>query len=248
MLIRGALIFRMDKKSPGCLLGRFTVVAMFLLVVGCGEKEPSVNTPEYRAAHGVVEGNVNIVEISGVLFRLPEDTDFDVYSSGVIQPGRADRLTIRLYMDRRGLRDRKNFSTEGLTWIDISRMGDPNGRKNLQIEQERLGLPTVRPSLGLVEYPLQEPVSQAEYSGSYIYVPYGESKGSVRELYCTVAWPKDPDKVNGDCRASYYLDSGLLVQVLFPYRALVNWKSVMKAAVEEVERIEFKASARGGAL
>lgn len=122
-------------------------------------------------------------------------------------------------------------------------MGDPNGRKNLQIEQERLGLPTVRPSLGLVEYPLQEPVSQAEYSGSYIYVPYGESKGSVRELYCTVAWPKDPDKVNGDCRASYYLDSGLLVQVLFPYRALVNWKSIMKAAVEEVERIEFKASA-----
>ncbi|QZX85601.1 hypothetical protein [Metapseudomonas otitidis] len=242
------MIFMMNRKSSGFLLGRFTVVAMCLLVVACGEKEPSVNTPKYRAAHGVVEGDVNVIEVSGVLFRLPKDTDFDVYSSGVIQPGRADRLTIRLYMDHRGLHDRKKISTEGLTWIDISRMGDPNGKTNFQVEQERLGLPTVRPSLGLIEYPLQEPVSQAEYSGSYIYIPYGEAKGSVRELYCTVAWPKDPDKVNGDCRASYYLDSGLLVQVLFPYRALVNWKSIMRAVVQELGRIEIKANAQGGAL
>ncbi|WP_236214586.1 hypothetical protein [Metapseudomonas otitidis] len=80
------------------MISRFTVVAVFLLVVACGEKKPSANTPEYRAAHGIVEGSVNLIEVAGDVFQLPPGADFDVYSYGDIKMGEADKLIVRIHM------------------------------------------------------------------------------------------------------------------------------------------------------
>ncbi|MFV0885189.1 hypothetical protein ACNKH9_00495 [Metapseudomonas otitidis] len=235
----GALIFIMDRKSFGLLIGRFTVVAVFLLVVACGEKKPSANTPEYRAAHGIVEGSVNLIEVAGDVFQLPPGADFDVYSYGDIKMGEADKLIMRIHMSHAIEGKDVSASANGVSvvWVDILKMGDTQGKTYLEAKEDRLGVPVERKSLDLVEYPLSMPLSEAEYSGEYIYVPADGVSGNGREFFCSVARPKDPSKTRGDCRAFYYLSSGLLVDVLFDYRALPNWKAIMEEVRQTVEGI-----------
>lgn len=186
----GALIFMMDRKSFGLLIGRFTVVAVFLLVVAFGEKKPSANTPEYRAAHGIVEGSVNLIEVAGDVFQLPPGADSDVYSYGDIKMGEADKLIMWIHMSHAIEGKDVSASANGVSvvWVDI-----------------------LKPADGV--------------------------SGNGREFFCSVARPKDPSKTRGDCRAFYYLSSGLLVDVLFDYRALPNWKAIMEEVCQTVEGI-----------
>ncbi|MGC8101359.1 hypothetical protein [Metapseudomonas otitidis] len=205
--IRGWRVDFYDRQSFGFLIGRFTVVAVFLLVVACGEKKPSANTPEYRAAHGVVEGSVNLIEVAGDVFQLPPGADFDVYSYGDIKMGEADKLIMRIHMSHAIEGKDASASENGVSvvWVDILKMGDPQSKTYLEAKEDRLGVPVERKSLDLVEYPLNMPLSEAEYSAEYIYVPTDGVSGNDREFFCSVARPKDPSKARGDCRAFYYL-------------------------------------------
>ncbi|WP_165665262.1 hypothetical protein [Metapseudomonas otitidis] len=228
-----------DRKSFGLLIGRFIVVAVFLLVVACGEKKPSANTPEYRAAHGIVEGSVNLTEVVGDVFQLPPGADFDVYFYGDIKMGEVDKLIMRIDMSHAIEGKDVSASENGVSvvWADILKMGDPQGKTYLEAKKDRLGVPVERKSLDLVEYPLNMPLSEAEYSAEYIHVPADGVSGNGREFFCSVARPKDPSKTRGECPAFYYLSSGLLVDVLFDYRAIPSWKAIMEEVRQTVEGI-----------
>lgn len=219
-----------------CLLMLFICFAL----VACGKERPATHTPEYRAAHGLVEGGDNRVEVSGVPFRVPSDLEFDVYSAGDIRPGKADELTLHLFIDQAGLHKGNPVPTarDSRIRVEISRMGDPNGKSYFEGEKERAEAPIVRPALGLAEYPLKGPAAEAEYSGTYVYVPSDGPRGNGREFFCSVAWPKDPVLRNGHCRAYYYLGSGLQVRVFFEYSALVNWHVIMETVRREVGGIQ----------
>lgn len=212
-----------------------------MALVACGKGRPAANSPEYRAAHGIVEGEANTVEVSGVSFRVPSDVEFEVYSTEEIRPGKADELSLLLYIGQAGIHkgDPVPTARDSRIRVDISRMGDPGGKSYFEGEKERAEAPVVRPALGLVEYPLKGPAAEAEYSGAYVYIPLDGPRGHGREFFCSVARPKDPVLRNGDCNAYYYLDSGLQVRILFEYSALVNWRVIMETVRREVDDIQI---------
>ncbi|MDU9416753.1 hypothetical protein [Pseudomonas sp. zfem005] len=220
-----------------CRLGALLIC---LALVACGKEKPAPHTPEYRAAHGIVEGEANTIEVSGTTFRVPNDVEFEVYSSGDIHPGKADELTLRLFIDQAGIHKGNPVpvARDSRVRVEISKMGDPNGKSYFEGEKERAEAPIARPSMELIEYPLKVPAAQAEHSGTSVYVAADGVRGNGREFYCSVGWPKDPAKTNGSCRAYYFLTSGLMVQVFFEYSALANWNVIMSEVRREVESIE----------
>ncbi|MCU9950592.1 hypothetical protein [Pseudomonas sp. PDM13] len=232
---------RLSVSGHGETYSGLTILLVCLALVACGKERPATHTPEYRAAHGIVEGAANTIEVSGVSFRIPNDVEFDVYSSEDIRPGKADELSLLLFIDQAGIHKGNPVPTarNSRVMVDILKMGDPNGKTYFEAEKEEAETPVARPTLGLIEYPLKGPAAEAEYSGAYVYVPADGPRGNGREFFCSVARPKDPVLRNGDCNAYYYLGSGLQVRVLFEYSALVNWRVIMEAVRREVSGIQM---------
>ena len=94
---------RLSVSGHGETYSGLAILLVCLALVSCGKERPAPHTPEYREAHGLVEGGDNRVEVSGVPFRVPSDLEFDVYSAGDIRPGKADELTLHLFIDQAGL-------------------------------------------------------------------------------------------------------------------------------------------------
>ncbi|WP_165677689.1 hypothetical protein [Metapseudomonas otitidis] len=220
---------------------RLVVSLICLALMACGKERPHLHTPEYRAANGDVEGEVNTIDISGTSFRVPPDVQFEVYSSGDIQPGKADELTLLLFIDQAGIHKGSSppVTRDSRVRVEISRMGDPNGKSYFEGEKQRAGVPITHPELGLVEYPLKVPAAQAEFSGTFVFVAAEGAQGNGREFYCSLGRPSELKERNGSCRAYYFLPSGLMVQVFFEYSALVNWEIIMNEVRRELESIEI---------
>jgi hypothetical protein len=224
-------------RLRSCLSAIFICMAL----VACGKESPATNSPEYRAAHGIVEGEANTVEVSGVSFRVPSDVEFEVYSTEEIRPDKADELTLLLFIDQAGIHKGSPppVTRDSRVRVEISRMGDPNGKSYFEGEKQRVGVPIARPEWGLIEYPLKVPAAQAEFSGTFVYVASEGVQGNGREFYCSVGRPSELKERNGSCRAYYFLPSGLMVQVFFEYSALVNWEIIMSEVRRELESVEI---------
>lgn len=61
------------------------------------EGKPATNTPENRAAHGYVEGQVNEIKLGDALLRFPAGVQFEPSTLHKIVKGRADTIRFGIF-------------------------------------------------------------------------------------------------------------------------------------------------------
>ncbi|WP_147466602.1 hypothetical protein [Pseudomonas cichorii] len=215
---------------------------LFLLLVACNKEAPKPNTPEYRTAHGVIEGKSNTIQVAGSTFRLPRDVEFDVYTAGVIQAAKADMLTLYFNMGFLFTPPRAGPAGKGekhMIRTEISTKGNPAQRVSL-LSVEKTGTPVERTDLDLIEYPVNDP-SFTDVSRTYIYQTRGSDNTTPpTEFFCWIVWSKDSSRKNGTCRTSFYSQSGLLIQSFFSYDLLKDWKSINKEVHDKTDAYVMK--------
>ncbi|MFJ4145698.1 hypothetical protein [Pseudomonas sp. NPDC089734] len=219
------------------------LIPLFLFMAACNKEAPGINTPEYRAAHGITEGEPNSVQVAGSTFLLPRDVEFDLYTAGTIQAGKADKLTLYLNMGFLFTPPRTGSAGKGekhMIRTEISSRGNPDHGERLLSLDEKTGTPVDRVDLDLIEYPINSP-APADNSRTYIYrarEPGSNAKPTA--FFCSVVWPNDPSRRNGTCRTSFYNHSGLLIQSFFSYDLLKYWKAITDDVRHKTEAYEIK--------
>lgn len=194
------------------------------------------NTPEYRAAHGIVEGQESTILVGQSKFRLPAETVFDVYTSGDIYPNQADQLHLYINMARALNVDsslveyhRPNKLGRYIVRVEIKYRGRPSAENSIFFSAKRLSDPRVREDLNLIEYRHLSP-PPTEYSEQFIYKAIEKSSTGIfplhTEISCSVVWSNDETKRNGLCWMTYYLP-GLVVQSFFSHDLLAHWKEIL---------------------
>lgn len=227
------------------ILQRCFLWAVSLALLGaCTKEKPISNTPEYRVAHGIVEGMANTLRVGDSAFQLPPDAVFDVYTADAIQPYRADKLTLFISVDRLlNPAPRAGAIAKGDGYVvraEISHRGPPAEGFSHEVDPQALRGPVARQDLGLLEFVRATPPPTA-YHADHVYRPIHQ-EGDQRdvEIFCGLAWPNDPARINGLCRTAYHTPSGLLVQSYFEYGLLRHWLVVTKEVKERVSQYQLK--------
>jgi hypothetical protein len=224
------------------------VLAVSLALLGaCVKEKPMSNTPEYRAAHGIVEGRANTLRVGDSAFQLPPGAVFDVYTADAIQPGRADKLTLFISVDRLlNPAPRAGAIAKGDGYVvrtEISHRGLAAEGFGHEVDPKTLHGPAARQDLGLLEFVRATPPPTA-YHADRVYRPIHQ-EGDRRdvEIFCGLAWPNDPARISGLCRTAYHTPSGLLVQSYFDYDLLRHWPVVAREVGERVSQYQLKRQA-----
>ncbi len=132
----------------------FSVVILLLvgywLLIFNGK--PATNTPENRAAHGYVEGQVNEIRLGDVLLRFPAGVQFEPSTLHKIVKGRADTIRFGLFYPDLG---EKNSSHNAIH-ITLE-PASPEWTENIAEREERFNAEewqkvVQRDDLGLTEY------------------------------------------------------------------------------------------------
>lgn len=214
------------------------------------------NTPEYRTAHGIVEGAANTLRVGDSAFHLPPGAIFDVYTAGAIRPQRADKLTLFISVDRLlNPTPRAGAIAKGDGYVvrtEITYRGPPPAEGfSQEVDPKALRGPVALQELGLLELVRTTP-PPTEHHADHVYrpiTPEGDHQGA--EIFCGLAWPNDPARINGQCRMAYHTPSGLRVQSYFEHGLLKHWPLVAKEVKERVlqyqlkERTAFQPTPRG---
>jgi hypothetical protein len=225
------------------VLQRCLLSAVSLALLGaCVKDKPMSNTPAYRAAHGIVEGAANALRVGDSVFHLPPGVIFDVYTAEAIQPHRADKLTLFISVDRLlNPTPRTGAIARGDGYVvrtEISYRGPPAEGLGHEVDPTALRGPVALQSLGLLQFVRTTPPPTASHA-DHVYRPiHPDHQGA--EIFCGLAWPNDPARVNGLCRTAYHTQSGLLVQSYFEYGLLKHWQVVVKQVKEKVSQYQLK--------
>lgn len=228
--------------------GSFRFIGFMLLsscLASCDKSPPLSNTPEYRVAHGIVEGQENTVLIGQSKFRLPPETIFDVYTSEEIRQHQADRLNLYINMARALNVDpaqaevyRPHKLGKYIVRVEIKYRRSHSAENSIFFYEKPLGEPRVREDLKLIEYQLLAP-SPTEYSEQYLYKAIEKSSVGLfppyTEISCSVVRPNDEARRNGRCRMAYYVP-GLVVQSFFSLDLLPEWQIILDKASRDVSR------------
>ncbi|MCV4270313.1 hypothetical protein [Pseudomonas capsici] len=213
------------------------LLPLFFFLAACNKEAPKVNTPEYRAAHGITEGQPNTIQVASSTFRVPADVVFDVYTADTIQTAKADVLTLHLNMGLLFTPPRTGPAGKGeqhMIRTEISARGNP-ARMESMLSFEKTDAPVERTDLDLIEYPVIAP-SSTDFSRNYIYQSReSDNTTPPTEFFCRVVWLNDPSRKNGTCRTSFYNQSGLLIQSFFSYDLLKDWKSITKEVRNKID-------------
>lgn len=84
------------QHSPLLVLFAGVAICFFVYRGFFYERKPASNSPAYKAAHGLVEGQVNELRVRGVLLQFPPAFFPNPYSADDIIAGQADSVTVDL--------------------------------------------------------------------------------------------------------------------------------------------------------
>ncbi|MET1078883.1 MAG: hypothetical protein ABWY06_12780 [Pseudomonas sp.] len=214
---------------------RLLLLPLLLLASACDHR-PAANTPEYRQAHGLVEGRDNRIVVGATRFRIPAALPVEVYTGGPIQPGRADTLT--LYLDFPGrLEQPADLGILSPSTVRVEIKDIPGGEEQLtplSRQDARWQRVFDRPDLGLTEF------HDLQFDGGWGYISYQSLAPDARtplgapiQLACSGF----PVGTVHQCRGEFRMPAGPYVWYFISVDLLPHWRDVQRGIVETTEQL-----------
>ncbi len=233
------------RASPWQLLISSFALSIAAFLSSCDKERNMSDASARKSEHGLVEGMANTIKVGSASFRIPPEVRFDVRTEGVAEPGRAETLII--YINVANLMENppaENNETLGRNIVRVEiRSHAYHPGNSIFSRAESLGAPRTREDLGLLEYP-GTGGGQTDYSRSWKYRSIAPNeRGDFpmhTEIFCQVAWPDDPKKINGTCNSTYYTKTGIAVESFFSFDLLNKWDSVLDVVVNAANEYEVK--------
>jgi hypothetical protein len=223
------------QRSPLLVLFAGVAVCFFVYRGFFYERKPASNSPAYKAAHGLVEGQVNELRVRGVLLRFPPAFFPNPYSADDIIAGQADSVTVDLdladWFDPPPLA-RSPFLA--LVPITIARYGveTPDlGQRQLARQWKSVA---DRPELGLREY-----VETRDNGGwGYRkYVPLNGSAKTPRGGLIVYSCSGSPGEEPNWCQMYFQHKSGPTVEYYLSWKLIPRWSKVHAEVLRTVDSL-----------
>lgn len=185
-------------------------------------KQPSSNTPEYIAAHGIVKGQPNKIVVGDTLFHIPYDRELNVYSSGKIRKGYASRLHLYFYFPELVSEEESEFRPNFEVRAELSDRGVVKREKIDISDSAKWEKVTVKPDLGLIE------IIEKKWSvGNMDYINYltiddikhaGRDKlfFNCRDINLQIMW----------CKTAIQYPNGIHLKLFIPLELMKSWRTV----------------------
>lgn len=223
--------------TPEKSLRAITLISLGVLLLGCQEQRPSVNTPEYLAAHGVAARQPTLIKVGGENFYIPADVQMQVETSGEIVKGQADYVRIFLndffppQMSSASIPGSSN--AELLLRIDIRRSpGTQDGREDLRQKRPWSSIREIP------EWQLREFQDKRPGRGGWGVYSYESLHGAPKtpfnepiQFVCTGAYPS-----HSECWGGYRFNPQIQIWYFFPAMWLPIWQKVHEHVLLTVER------------
>lgn len=206
------------------LLGLGVAIVAFLFFPR--EGRPPSNTPEHRAAHGVVDGQVNEIWVGDTLLRIPPDVSFNPISSGRIERGRATQVTLGL-----GYPQYVKLETMSRVGIELQRGYEAPSRA---LPNDPDATIQEIPEWGLVEY------RRSRDSGGWGYFHYWPlDESAVTPLGNRISFNCRglPGKKPTTCRTAFVLHNDLQVWYYLRYALLPHWREIHSDVIQLVNSL-----------
>lgn len=206
------------------------------LLLGCKERQPAINTPEYMALHGFSPGKVAELRVGGHLFHIPSDVQLQMITNGNIIKGQADYLLIWL----RDFKPQATGATSipgpsyGELWLQIEIFHAPGTRdgRGEGFEHER-PWSSIReiPDWQLKEYRASNFNSKPQFSYEGVGDAPRTPMGNPVRFTCTDTYPN-----HGQCSwSSYRLNPEIQINYIFPTEWIPIWQQVHQHVISTVE-------------
>lgn len=217
-------------------LGVAAIAYFSFLLVTC-EGKPATNTPENRAAHGYVEGQVNEIRLGDALLRFPAGVQFEPSTLHKIVKGKADTIRFGLFYPDLG----DNNSTHNSIYIMLKPAlpdwTENSAEREKQFNKEQWQKIVYRDDLDLTEY------HNVIYRGGWGYItyvaPYPKYQtpiGGKIGYVCT----GNPGERIIQCKFSYngYLQNKkLMVMYIISGENMKDWNEIHQKVVSFLDTI-----------
>lgn len=225
------------------MIGKLLVALCVVILLPIGywvftsEGKPATNTPENRAAHGYVEGQVNEIKLGDALLRFPAGVQFEPSTLHKIVKGRADTIRFGIFYPDLGENNSVHSGVQIMLKPALPEWTENLAEREMRFDEEKWQKIVQRDDLGLTEY------HSVNYEGGWGYIMYvAQNPGDKTPIGGKIMYDcaGNPRGRITHCRSAYngYLQKNkVMVMYYINGEHMKYWKEIHQKIVSLLDAI-----------
>jgi len=224
---------------------KLSYLVFFLLVLLAGfmvfgerifNNNPSTNTIEYLAHHGVKNGQKNIVSVKGVVYSIPPEIKINVFTYGDIVRGKADILTLYFDFSHFFKGDLAMHTRRNSVRVELKNMGMVEWPTQNLYKQSWRKIIEHHDS-GLIEFQKKD-ISGISWGNVY-YQTIDKLDNYPKSKILTFTCQGDLE-VQHLCRTSVQYKNGISLGMFIPAKLMPHWRSIYNKIYTKVDSFNME--------